>query len=337
LPVSIRDVAAKAGVSLATVSKVLNDRSGSRIAVNTQTRVRETAAALGYQPNRFARGIAVRRTDTLALLISGLQNPFFLSVLEESEKQLMSVGYQVIVDAAPSIDGTYVTHGKLRGWPVDGALMWGGGEDKLSSFLGTQSVNLPVVYLGYRREDQSSWVAFDLYQGGKIAAKYLIDKGYTRLGFVHPWDTSDEQRFPAFHGFQDACRSAQSKVDIETIRTVRYEETQRSGLETGLRIASMPAQNRPQAVMCHNDVIAIGLYHGLIRGGLRVPEDIALVGFDGIEEGQCLDKPLTTIHTPVDQFCRKAIDILLSKLSGGPEWPNEQCVLPAKLLRGETA
>ena len=335
MSVSIRDVAKEAGVSLATVSKVLNSRAGSRIASSTQTRVRETAALLGYLPNKFAQSMAVRRTNTVALLISGLQNPFFLHILEESEKLLMAGGYQAIVDAAPSVNGTYVSHGKMSGWPVDGVLMWAGVNQKATDILGAPATELPVVYLGYPREDDSSWVAFDLYQGGALAADFLISKGHTDIGFIHPWDTNQMSRFPAYSGFADRCR----KVDVRlrTFGTVRQEETQRSGRETGLLVASMPPETRPKAIFCHNDVIAIGVYHCLIRGGVRVPEDIALIGFDGTEEGQCLDKPLTSVLTPVDVFCRHAVDVLMNRLAGTVELSPDRILVPAELLIGETA
>lgn len=335
LSVSIRDVAAQAGVSLATVSKVLNDRTGTRISAITRQRVRTVATELGYSPNRLAQGMVQKRTQTLGVMVSGLQNPFFLSVLEELERQAILAGYQVFLDAAPSIDGTYATHIKLRGWPVDGVLMWAAANQDLAQFLGPQARDTPVVYLGYPRDDGSDWVAFDLEQGGRLATTYLIERGYRRIGYVYPWSWPR----PDVSANHAACLQTclENGISVETISTVRHEETRRAGLETGLEIAARPAAARPDAIFCHNDVIAVGVYHGLRRAGLRIPEDIALVGFDGNEEGQCLDVPLTTVHTPVDVFCEQAMCLLMQRLTGSGEGKLQQIIVPTRLLRGGTA
>ena len=334
MPVSIRDVAAHAGVSLATVSKVLNDRTGSRIAPGTQRRVREAAETLGYQPNRLAQGMVQQKTQTLGVMISGLQNPFFLSILEETERRALDAGYQVFLDAAPSVDGTYSEHVKLRGWPVDGVLIWAAPNQTLADFLGPQARDLPVVHLGYPRTDGTDWVAFDLAQGGRLAARYLIERGCRRIGYVYPWAWPRPDVGLVHGACLEICREA--GIFVETISTVRQEETRRVGLETGLMIAARPVSERPDALFCHNDVIAIGVYHGLRRAGLRVPEDIALVGFDGIEEGQCLDVPLTTVHTPVDILCKEAMSLLMRRLAKTLEPPGEM-IVPVRLLQGGTA
>ena len=334
LSVSIRDVAAQAGVSLATVSKVLNDSAGSRIAPGTDERVRRAARELGYQPNRFARGMVRKNAQTIGLMISGLQNPFFVGVMEEAEKAALAAGYQVLLDAAPSVDGTYTAHGKLRGWPVDGVLTWAGPHQDLTQFLGPQAHELPVTYLGYPRTDGSDWVAFDLAVGGRLAAEHLIALGRRRIGYVYPWEWPRPDVGAAHQACLDTCRAA--GVPVQTVSTVRRAETQRVGLETGLTIAALPAETRPDALFCHNDVIAIGVYHGLRRAGLRVPEDIALIGFDGLEEGQCLDVPLTTVETPIRVLCQEGISRLLRRLAG-EHGAVPGCLIPTRLLRGGTA
>ncbi|MBC8137079.1 MAG: LacI family DNA-binding transcriptional regulator, partial [Fibrella sp.] len=147
---SIRSVAEKAGVSSCTVSKVLNGVS-SRISPTTRDRVLLAARELGYQPNRFAKGLGKRRTQTIGLLISGLQNPFFVSLVEEAERQFLSAGYQVILDAAPPLGEQYGHPAKLRSLPLDGALMQGTEMRHVSEYLGSMAFDLPTVYLGALR------------------------------------------------------------------------------------------------------------------------------------------------------------------------------------------
>lgn len=179
MPVSIRDVAARANVSVSTVSKVMND-APSRIPADTQENIRRAGLALGYAPNRMARSLGRRCTDTIGLMISGLRNPFFVDLAEAAEAALLEKGYQVLLEAASSDRGTYTRHSKLRGWPVDGILIWSAPEESLFDYIGAQAEGLPTVYLGHLRPDDpgSDAVGCDLYEGGRLIAEHFIGRGY---------------------------------------------------------------------------------------------------------------------------------------------------------------
>jgi DNA-binding LacI/PurR family transcriptional regulator len=109
-----------------------------------------------------------------------------------------------------------------------------------------------------------------------------------------------------------------------------------AAFETGLSIASMSTSERPDVVVCYNDVTAIGVYHGLKRGGLRVPQDIGVTGYDGISEGQCLDLPLTTAAIPVDLACGSAIEMLVHRIERGSNGQPNKMLLPIRLVEGAT-
>lgn len=331
---SIKDVAAKAGVSMATVSQVLNGREGARISVETQARVKEAALNLGYEPNRLARSLITGRTETIGLMVSGFRNPFFVELMEVAERLIMERGYQTLLDPAPSHRGSYYEHGRLKSWPVDGVLMWAAPHQKLSDFLGSQS-QIPVVYIGNSgREDGATTVDTDMYGGARELAEYVVEKGYTRLAHLTPYDfpkIGDPQE-GRMRAYRDVAKEA--GVQLETFVAEGNEETRAAGWKTAQIMAAMPAHRRPQVVLCHNDVMAIGAYHGFRRAGFRVPEDVAVAGFDGIDEGNYLDVALTTVVTPFEEICKTALDILFSRIEGKSSGNEGEIILPPSLRTG---
>jgi LacI family transcriptional regulator len=337
MAVSLKQVAERAGVSGATVSRVLNGKELDRIPIETRERIMRIAQELDYRPNRFARILRDGRTGTVGLMVSGLTNPFFVEVLEAAERYLIEADYQVVQDAAPSVRGTYQHHGKLQDWPVDGVIMWAYADQTLGTFLGSRAQGVPVVYLGYDRNDGTDNVYFDYYEATYTLMRNVVDRGYRNLCFVCPHDYRGLPR-DKMDGrgaaFFDVCEA--SGVEQSYYVIPDHQETRTAGREAGLAIGAMPAAERPRVLICHNDVLACGIYHGLRRSGLRIPEDIAITGFDGTEEGQCLDRPLTTVLTPAEELCRHACDILLRRMQGKPENQGEKVKVSARLLVGET-
>ncbi|MBC8141068.1 MAG: LacI family DNA-binding transcriptional regulator [Armatimonadetes bacterium] len=332
--ISIREVAAKAGVSTGTVSHVLNNNVAARIATTTQDRVRMVAREMGYRPNRYARSLGRRKTDTIGLLISGLRNPFFVELLENAEHAALSAGYSVLLDTAPSVQGTYKVHAPLRSaLPVDGALVWSWNTQVAAEFLGAQADSLPLVYIGSHRSDDSDWVSFDYEHGGRIAAQHLVERGYRHIGYVSPYDYRAGKSEPRFWGCQSVCDEAGVPL---TLLVTQGEETRRAGLRVAEQLAAMANGSRPDAVFCHNDVLAIGVYNGLIRAGLRVPEDIAVMGFDGIEEGDELPQTLTTVRTDTAELARAAIALLHRRIEENAVGTPEQIVILPTLTTGLT-
>lgn len=334
MAVSIREIAQRAGVSPGTVSHVLNGRAAARISEATQNHVRSIAAELGYQPNRLARSLWRKRTDTLGLMVSGLRNPFFVELMEAGEEAIRAAGYQVLVDSAPSVRGTYYSHQPIQNWPVDGALAWTNPDQTVTSFSGPAGELIPTVYLGYPRTDHVDWVGFDLQQGAEVLARYLLDRFGSPVGYVSAYcdeKLRGESRYRTFcRIFQDAG------VGLRLFNTQDEEETRAAALQLGMQIGSMPASERPRCIVCHNDVLAIGLISGLKRKGLRIPVDIAVCGFDGIEEGLYLAEPLTTVHTDPRDLARVAVEVLIHRLANPEESGRQSALLPCRLRLGGT-
>ncbi|BDI31118.1 LacI family transcriptional regulator [Capsulimonas corticalis] len=314
--ISIKDVALRANVSRGTVSHVLNGNVEARIAPETQERVRKAATELGYIPNQMAKSLFRGKTQLIGVLMTGIENPFFTELLGASETAIAEAGYRRLVDASIP----YIAKARpeiLSVWPVDGILMHAAIGRVSEGVLGAPVSHVPVVYLDSPVDAHRDTVQFDLRPGMAAAADHLLSRGHRLIGIVSPYDPFDlfmKQR-------HQALNAAAQELGARIVSLKLDENSRRGALNLGLRIAAMPSSERPTALLCHNDHLAIGVYHGVRRAGLRVPEEIAIVGVDGIEEADCLDKPLSTIKTPVEELCRIAVTMLRERIEGAVDCP----------------
>jgi LacI family transcriptional regulator len=311
--ISIQDVAERAGVSTCTVSKVLNGKT-ARITDSTREHVRQVARELGYEPNRFARLLGKNDTRMVGVLIHNLSNPVYGQAVEILEEILHEQGYQALfeVPGIASVEDIKRQGSKLRGWPVDAFLFWCSEEFDLSFFHGSAAQEVPCLYVETARADGKPYVMVDLYSGGVLAARHLLERGYTDIAHV----ALAYHEFPdeRTRGFCETMREAGQPVEL--IPVAWNEQNRENGLRIGGEIAARPPHRRPRAIFCHNDLLAIGVHRGLQRGGLRIPEDVAVIGFDGIEEGEYLEKPLTTVAWSVEEMCRVSVARLLQAIAG---------------------
>ena len=314
MAVSIDDVAKEAGVSRGTVSHVLNGNGEARISKATQERIRLVVERLGYQPNRMARSLGRRKTDTIGLIMYGLLNPFYFHLQEAIESVGREHNYHVFSDTSTPLPAPDRQQAKLRGWPMDGVIMWANPSQTISDYFGQHSAGMNVVYLsGQPRIGTDNAVYFDVYGGAKAAMAHLIERGHRRITYVFPFDWVEQQEDePRRCAYNDMCRI--HALEPRMVLMDRHAESRRAGMEAGIKIAETPRSERPTALLCFNDIVAEGILFGLRRSGIRVPDDIALVGFDGIEEGQYLDTPLTTVRLPADIMAREALRILITQI-----------------------
>ena len=325
--ISIKDVALRANVSRGTVSHVLNGNTEARIAPETQERVRRAASELGYIPNQMAKSLFRGKTQLIGVLMTGMENPFFTELLGASETAISEAGYRRLVDA--SIPYTAKARPEILSvWPVDGILMHAAIGRVSEGILGAPVSHVPVVYLDSPADANRDTVQFDLKPAMTAAAEHLLSGGHKRIGVVSPYDPFDlfvKQRHQSLY-------AAAAEKGARVISLKLENDSRRGALNLGLTIAAMTPRDRPTALICHNDHIAIGIYHGILRAGLRVPEDIAIIGVDGIEEGDCLDKPLSTIKNPVEDLCRIAVAMLCERIEGAVECAPRHMTVPSVFL-----
>ena len=331
MPVSIRDVAERANVSRGTVSHVLNGRTEARIALETQERVRQAARELGYVPNQMAKYLFRGKTHLIGVVATGIINPFYAELIGASETAIAESGYRRLVDAsAPLISN--VRPEILSVWPVDGILMHGAVGRAAEGLLGARVEHVPVVYLDSPADAQHDTVQFDLAPAIADAAGQMIAKGHTRFGIVSPLDQFDLLVKQRYQPLYNACHTINTRPNYFRLK----EDSRQSAFQLGMQIAGMPPATRPTILFCHSDHLAIGIYNGLVRRGVRAPDDIGIIGIDGISETDCMDRPLSTIKHPVDELCKVAVTMLRERIEGTVTSSPRHVNIPSVFLPRET-
>ncbi len=323
-PATSHDVATAAGVSQPTVSRALRD--DPTISAKTKTRVAEAAHSLGYVLNERGRNLSTRATQRIAL-VTDLDNPLWPMLVEQIHDELSTRGYTMTLLAERGDPADMQTN-LLGGW-ADGVIIT---SARLPARLPTELHQRGVPFVLVNRTIDGfladSAVA-DNTAGGRAAAQLLLAAGHTRLGALFgPTDTStsrDRER-----GFRDALADAGVVLSPAHVRHGPFDYS--------LGRASLPSllggRDQPTAVFCANDIIAIGALNTAHELGVRVPEDIALVGFDDLEQASWPVFDLTTIKVPFDAMLRSAVTSLLDRLSGH-EGDARQLVHPiTRVLRG---
>lgn len=326
---SIKDVAIHAGVSVGTVSNVLNHPS--RVSSTTATRVQTSISELGFVRNDAARQLRAGESRTIALLVFDAANPFFTALARGAEDAATEEGYSVIL--ANTSESQAREHGYLDLFEeqrVRGVLIspYGEVEDRLSTL---KEFGIPSVLVDRVSEKQLfSSVSVDDHAGGTIAANHLLSLGRSQLGFVGgPLEIP--QVADRLRGAQDAVRltPAASLTVYETTATTVLE-----GRRAGERIAALPVGERPTALFAANDLVAIGLLQALVAtGSVRVPEDIAIVGYDDIDFATSAIVPLTSIRQPSALMGETALKLLTEEARNPAQKPRRVVFQPELIIR----
>jgi LacI family transcriptional regulator len=308
---TIKDVAREAGVSPATVSRWMN----GRLVVKPSTADRITAAVrnLRYAPSLVARSLVTKESRTIGLLLADISNPFFASLARSVEDAAQQRGYAVIVcnsDSNPEKEASYVR--LLRRKYIDGVLFLSNspGGSGLKEAL---EEKIPIVVVDEAIEGvRAPGVFIDNAQGAYAAVKHLIALGHRRIGHITgPPVYSTPLRL---HGYRRALEDHGLSFEPTLVREGDFQtEGGRRAAWTLINLAQ-----RPSAIFAGNDLMALGAMQAAWEAGLRVPEDLAIVGFDDIPLASCLVPPLTTVAQPVSQMGRVAVDILVRRIERKP-------------------
>jgi DNA-binding LacI/PurR family transcriptional regulator len=326
-PVTTHDVAARAGVSQATVSLVLGRNPRARVAEATRARVLRAAEELGYRPNILARGLVRGRSYALGVIVPDLANPFFLDVLTGVQRVAAEAGYVVLPGDVR--EGSPERHLEaLRARQVDGVVLDGFGAAALPE---EALADLRVVLVD---EPSERWpgVASDTLQAGRLAAAHLLGLGHRRLAFLGPASDVHALRMRE-RGFVRALREAGGSLPSERLRRVPPTV---AGGQGGMK-ALLGLAERPTAVFCANDLLALGALKACLAAGVRVPEEVSLVGCDDVEMARVVTPELTTVAVPARELGARAARLLLRRLDRPEEPRRPSRPLPVKLVvRGTT-
>jgi LacI family transcriptional regulator len=324
---TIKDIAEETGFSYATVSRALNNKYG--VKPDTRDRIMTVAEARGYSPNALARGLVKKKSDTIGLIIPDISNPFFPQVARGIEDAAKAKGYSVFLcntNYESSQEARYLQ--LLAEKRVDGIILTSGFQ--VSAPSDTLPANsIPMVSLCSRFGNvQDNFVVIDNERGGFIATKHLIEQGYPTIGFIGAKnvDFSEGQRF---HGYRQALDKF--NLPFEDSHVFTGDLKRESGYEIVKRVIA--EHNPPRAFFVENDLMALGVIQGIKESGLKVPDDIAVVGFDDISFAAFPEISLTTVRQPKYEMGKLAVEILLDCIINGTQEPKKYILEPELVIR----
>ena len=309
---TLHDVAAKAGVSTATVSRSLN--FPDKVSAATRDKVGAAISELGYSPNFGAKVMAARRTHTIGAIIPTMENAVFARGLQAFQEELRLHGYTMLVastgyDTAREIE--QIKSLVARG--ADALLLIGHQRDQEAyDFLAAQGIP-NIITWAYDSASERPSVGFDNRAAMRDMAHQVIDLGHTRLALISADTTSNDRAMERYLGVLAAMTDKGLQAKDLTFIETKY------GIEEGADAFEecMSAAPRPTAVFCGNDVLAVGALRRARDLGIAIPDDVSIIGFDDIELAQVAYPPLTTVHVPHAEMGRLAASALVTWLKDG--------------------
>lgn len=312
MPTTIKDIARKANLSLSTVSRVLNNKSRQfRIKKETEELVLRTAKELNYQPNQLARGLRLKKTNTVGLVVPDVSNPFFAYVTRSIQKIAHDQGYSLIVcDTDEDVKQEIEDIDLLRSKGVDGLIVMPVGQS-YEHLAFVQNKGLPLVLLDRCFDDLiASSVTVDNYKGAFEAVEHIIHAGHSQIaiiqGLQHTY--TNNQRV---QGYKDALNKHGISINKNYIVGNDFrKENGYVGTKFLLNVA-----NPPTAIFATSDLITLGVLQAIFEENLKIPDDISLVAFDDIDFGPFLVSPLTTVAQPRHMMGEIAVKLLIERIN----------------------
>ena len=332
MAVTIKDIARIAGVGVSTVSRAIND--DPTINEKTRERVLKICEENHYVPNNSARNLKMTESNTVALLVMGIENIFFTSMFGRFQKELEAKGYDFFLHAVSEwSDAVDVAMELTTEKRLKGIIFLGGQMDHSKEKL--KKMNIPYVLCTVAREGEKfhadlPTVSIDDKAASKTIVEYLIKNGHKRIAIIagNKADLAIGER--RLSGYKHALEDNGIAVD-ESLIFRQKEEIPGYTPENGYAVAKeiLASDLKFSALYCTSDLVAMGAYKALNEAGVRIPEDVSVVGFDGISLGNFLNPPLTTMVQPRDELITASVEKLVAAMEGAEV---SQDIFEAKLL-----
>jgi LacI family transcriptional regulator len=331
---SVKDVAAAAGVSLGTVSNVMN--RPEMVAASTKERVERAMTELGFVRNESARQLRAGTSRTLAYVMLDGTNPFFHDVAAGIEYAAEDADLSLFIcNSNGRAEREEVHLDRLIQQRVQGILITPVNPE--SPKLGEVSRRgIPVIIVDRVRDEGGFCsVAVDDVFGGRVAVEHLVDQGHTRVAFIGGPDSIGQVRERLQGAREVWAELGLPPDDLVVLPTAAL--TVAEGRSAGERLAGLPARRRPTGAFCANDLLALGLLQQTIGSGQKVPDDLAIVGFDDIDFAAAAAVPLTSVRQPRQELGRAAARLVLDEATN-PAHEHEQAIfIPELVARASTA
>lgn len=309
---TLDDVARKAGVSTATVSRCLNDPK--RVVEATRARVMSAVSELGYTPNFAARVMAAKRSFTIGAIIPTMENAIFARGLQAFQEEIHNQGYTLLVSSSayqPEAEEEQIRTLVARG--ADGLLLIGHDRDpRIFDYLDRQKIPVVVAW-SFAPNQSAPSVGFDNREAMQALAEQVIKLGHTRLATISALTKGNDRARFRIEGIRDAMReNGLPKTSLNVIETTYEIENGAAAFE---QLMTLP--QRPTAVLCGNDVLAVGAVRQAEKMGISIPDEVSITGFDDIELARIISPSLTTVHVPHREMGRKAAIELIDMVETG--------------------
>lgn len=312
-PATIREVASRAGVSTATVSRALRGRASVDPA--TRKRVERAARELRYRPSGVARSLKLRTTQTLGLIVTDIENPYFPQIVRAVEDAARERDYSVILADGRRDPGREIQSLELLAHrQVDGLLIASSAlTERHHRWIEERPCPVVIINSPSSASDVSA-VLSDNDAGGRLVAGHLLDLGHREIAYIGVAESHNvavEERLLGMRA--SLAEDPRSTAELRTVLGI-------AGVDGGERSARDILRRWPKvtAIACYNDLTAVGALRGLRSAGLAVPEDMSLVGFDDIEFAPYMEPSLTTVRQSTDQMGRRAVATLLASIEAPP-------------------
>ena len=304
---TIRDVAAQAGVSVATVSKVINGRYG--VAADTTARVNAVINDLGYQASLVAQSLRNHRTNVIGILVADLE-PFSAELLKGAADAIRGSGFEMVVYSAGGLADDHVGWerrylSRLSGTLIDGAVL-------VTPTVVDVNYGAPIVAIDpHTGQSELPTIDSDNLRGGQLATAHLLGLGHRRIAMLSGRPDLESSRLRE-QGYRQAMVAAGVPVSEDLVLVGGYDAQASADCTRTLLTSTQP----PTAIFAANDVSAIAAIQAAVGLGLRVPADLSVVGFDNIPESALCAPPLTTVNQPIRQMGERSIQLLLRLMRG---------------------
>jgi len=322
------DVAKLAGVSIGTVSNVLN--SPAAVRASTRDRVLDAISTLGFVPNSTARNLAAGRGTAIGFIAVDLGNSYFLDISRGIEQEADSIGRRVLLANSDVDLGKQTAHLELFEQARAAGIVLAPFDGPLDEVQTLRRRGSRIVYVNWPGVDgESCGVVVDEVLGGELSAQHLIDQGRTRLVFVGGPLSLTAVR-DRFEGASRAVRAA-SGVTLELLTTPKL--TVQPGIALGREIAGRAPASRPDGIVSASDAVAAGIVQSLLVEGIRIPEDIAIVGYDDNHFADSTLLPLSTVGQPGLEMGRRAMRLLAEEITSPADHVHETVTLSPRLIQ----
>jgi len=324
-PPTIRDVAARAGVSHQTVSRVIND--SPRVTEGTRERVLSAIRELAFVPSPMARGLISNQTRSIGIVTDDISDHFFARVAAGAEAEARRRGYYLMIGSVEPDDDEEGYLRLMLERRVEGLILARPSVPLVpADLVAARGAGVPLVAVGFSELPGFPVVDVDNRRGGYDATRHLIEHGHRRIATVvgpRAWPSAAAR----LEGYRQALREVGIARDL-------VEHASGWGLESGRAAATRLLERGAEftALFAHSDLIALGAIRRLREAGLRVPDDVSVVGFDDLPIADYVEPALTTIHQPMREVGARAAGFVLDQIAGGAAPTPEAHLLPAVLV-----